>query len=56
MSNFSEEIKEIKKSVQDTNKHVKLDPFSWTNRMAMAQRMADAAVLGEEPQKEVYHV
>lgn len=56
VGNFREEITEIKKSVQDTNKHVKLDPFSWMNMMAMAQRMADTAMLGEEPPKEVRHV
>lgn len=56
VGNFREEITEIKKSVQDTNKHVKLDPFTWMNMMAMAQRMADAAMPGEEPPKEVRHV
>jgi hypothetical protein len=56
MGNIGKEIQEIKKSVQDTQRYVKFDPFSWTNRMAMAQRMTDAAALGEEPQGEVYEV
>jgi hypothetical protein len=56
MGNIGKELQEIKKSVHDTQKYVKFDPFSWTNRMAMAQRMTDAAVLGEEPHGEVYGV
>lgn len=50
---ISEEVKQIKKMVQDTERHVKSDPIVWSNRSAMAQRLEDASLLGEEPQNEI---
>ena len=53
IGNIGDEIKDIKKSVEETQKYVKFDPYAWGGRTAMFQRMNDAAALGEEQQNEV---
>lgn len=50
---IGDEIKDIKRLVEDTEKYVKFDPFNWGGRMALGQRYRDAMVLGEEEQREV---
>jgi uncharacterized protein YpuA (DUF1002 family) len=50
---IGDEIKDIKRLVKDTEKYVKIDPFSCNGRMALGQRYRDAVILGEEEQKEV---
>jgi len=49
------EIKDIKKVVMETEKHIKHDPFAWNGKhQYMGQRYRDSIVLSEEEQKEVH--
>lgn len=50
---ITEEVKEIKSMVKETERHVKYDPLAWSKRSGLAQRFSDANLLGEEPQKEL---
>ncbi|RPB11718.1 hypothetical protein P167DRAFT_574920 [Morchella conica CCBAS932] len=50
---IGDEIKDIKRLVKDTEKYVRVDPFSWNGKMALGQRYREAISSGEEEEKEV---
>jgi hypothetical protein len=45
---IGDEIKDIKRLVKDTEKYVRVDPFSWNGKMALGQRYREAISSGEE--------
>ncbi|KAF8469636.1 hypothetical protein BDZ91DRAFT_720625 [Kalaharituber pfeilii] len=49
------EVKDIKKMIKDTEKHMKVDIAAWNGKSQyMGQRFRDAAVLGEEEQQAIH--
>lgn len=44
------EIKDIKKSMRETEKIMRYDPFASESKRVMARRLQDAAILNEEAQ------
>ena len=50
---ISDEVKEIKMMVQESECHVRYDPLTWSKHSAIAQRLEDVSLLGEEPQNEL---
>ena len=53
VNGIGSELKDIKKSVKDAEKLMRVDPFVYEDKRLMAQRIHDAAMINEEAQREV---